>query len=245
MRSEEVHHYFSRTDTLTIDGEEVPAIEITRTPEKYGYSIVPYRSEADGKVHNYYVKPICGQDLKSDFGEKYDQYADLYGMSIVKGNEYFNEVWQNTVPKEVVKFIAGTEAAEAYDSIGTFVSLGSAMSYYYQNYMNASDENGIELAKMMYAYSVTSLTVGVMISSVNPLAGVLWNIATGFGRIYLQKQLDKYYKNSGHLRLIIDPSGIVFEAVIDNPVEGATVTIYFKDAETGETIKCRAYTLQL
>ena len=50
------------------------------------------------------------------------------------------------------------------------------------------------------------------------------------------KKKAKTTKLSFNAKYSIDPSGYVYEAVTGNRVEGATVTIYYKDSKTGETI---------
>ena len=44
------------------------------------------------------------------------------------------------------------------------------------------------------------------------------------------------YKDGGSMKIGIDPSGIVYEAVESNRLEGATMTIYYKDNDTGDEI---------
>ena len=60
---------------------------------------------------------------------------------------------------------------------------------------------------------------------------------------------DKYYEYmethaffswGGFIRFLIDPSGIVYEAVPGNPVEGAEVRVYYLDPETGEQTEWNA-----
>ena len=45
------------------------------------------------------------------------------------------------------------------------------------------------------------------------------------------------FSDAGSIRFIIDPSGHVYEAVMGNPVQGVTATIYYQDPETGEAVK--------
>ena len=248
VESEELYHYCSSSDTLKIGDKELSAKEIASESNQLGFVKTSFRDPVSNLLRDIYIKPITGKDIanESDIGKQAERFDDMYGMIFVNPGDSMEasivkEVWKNTIPENIVKITFGKEASQAYGTLGSFVSFGSATAKYYDNYVNkATDDNGRSLANLMYAYSTSSICIGMMITSINPLAGIAWGIATGVIGAYLEKRLDEYYKNGGNVRFGIDPSGIVYEAVPGNTVEGATVTIYYRDPETGDTVKWNA-----
>ena len=248
VESEELYHYCSSSDTLKIGDKELSAKEIASESNQLGFVKTSFRDPVSNLLRDVYIKPITGKDIanESDIGKQAERFDDMYGMIFVDPGDSMEasivkEVWKNTIPENVVKITFGKEASQAYGTLGSSVSFVSATAKYYDNYVNkATDDNGRSLANLMYAYSTSSICIGMMITSINPLAGIAWGIATGVIGAYLEKRLDEYYKNGGNVRFGIDPSGIVYEAVPGNTVEGATVTIYYRDPETGDTVKWNA-----
>ena len=241
VKSEELHQYCGESDSVIVDGKKVSADDIVKSPSTYGYIKAPYKNSIDGTEYEYYVKPIAGNEIDTNFKAGYELFEDMYGFSIIESGDdlesrIISQVWDNTMPEALVEITFGKEAAEVYGDVGTFVSLGGTIVDFYDNYTYATSEEGRDVAKLMYAYSVTSLCIGTVISTVNPVAGILWGIANGLIEEHLQDQFDKHYKNSGNLRLVIDPSGIVYEAVKSNPIYNAEMTIYYLDSETNEPV---------
>lgn len=84
-------------------------------------------------------------------------------------------------------------------------------------------------------------------AGIAPPASILFSIAIGMILDEVSEYLDecitenKEFSMSGFfIRFICDPSGMVYEAVISNAVDGATVTVYYQDPETGEAVKWNA-----
>ena len=247
VESEELYHYFSESDSLTLGGKTIPARDIASVADELGLTKSVIRDPETGKSREFYVKPIDITEVNADtsYSEYLEKYDDLYGMVIIETGDsaeakVYKELWKNTVPENVIGTIFGEKTKESYSTIGTYFSLGISSAKYYENYNKATDDKGRWMAFGMYAYSTTTLAIGTFISSVNPGVGMIWFIATDLLGELLQDKLDEYYKKGGNVRFGIDPSGIVYEAVPGNTVEGATVTIYYRDPETGDTVKWNA-----
>ncbi len=76
-----------------------------------------------------------------------------------------------------------------------------------------------------------------------PICAVAFPVLGNLILIGAEKGLDsliKQYLENGFIKFSIDPSGIVYEAVIGNRVKGATMTVYYLDPDTGEEIEWNA-----
>ena len=139
---------------------------------------------------------------------------------------------------------------ESYSSISTGLSLSSDfMRYAAQMEMANGNAEYEAAATLLFGLKTfNTLFTGAVLKATpippifHPLIkwgiGQLLNMADNYLMDCMRN--NRHFLQPGHLRFIIDPSGVVFEAVIGNPVEGATMTVYFKDAETGEEVKWNA-----
>ncbi len=94
---------------------------------------------------------------------------------------------------------------------------------------------------MRYGIAVLGLGMALLPGGVPLMAG----LAVAGIVALMNAYLNAFFENAllrltdFHPRWIIDPSGIVYEAVLDNPVEGATATVYYQN-ESGEAVQWNA-----
>ena len=94
---------------------------------------------------------------------------------------------------------------------------------------------------MRYGIAVLGLGMALLPAGVPLMAG----LAVAGIVALMNAYLNAFFENAllrltdFHPRWIIDPSGIVYEAVLDNPVEGATATVYYQ-SESGEAVQWNA-----
>ena len=264
-KSLETYHYYSESETMKVKGKEKRVKDIVKEYKENGFQKLNIREVEDGKVYEYYIKPLNLEDL-SDLGledeseddrgpferldDQYGFWTDRISGFLIARKELnsdnitvIKEVWKNASPEAASWFIetvAGEEASALYGDIGTVISFASNCESYFKACMEAESPEEIEAYSWLFAYNTTSLACVVLVASVNPLAGVGFGILTALGGDMLEKEIEAYFNGGGILRMIIDPSGIVYEAVPGNPVEGATVSIYYRDPETNEAVKWNA-----
>ena len=251
----------SNDQGVYINGEYHEAAEIAKNPSKYGFSASSVQTIENGQKVTYYTSDIDSDDIIStmllDFSSEISDVKSAWSgkafLKIIEGDAYNDPIVQLTntfITKEfsgAMKSVMG----ESYSSISNMLSLGSDFFKYYAEMQMADGNSEYEAAAtLLFAIKCFNTLGGT--DALLTAAGITYPVSTiikfGIGKAidkvdsYLMDCIkkNKRFCLSGFIRFIIDPSGIIFEAVIGNPVEGATVTVYFKDAETGETIKWNA-----
>lgn len=85
-----------------------------------------------------------------------------------------------------------------------------------------------------------ALTAAVGTTAFGPVIVIVAGALISVSIDWFADQFDEYmlthavFSVGGFIRFVIDPSGTVYEAVLSNPVEGAEVTIYCLDPESGK-----------
>ncbi len=245
--------YSGISDEIYIDNHRVTAKEIADKPMDYGFDNNHYVVEENGTEYEYYTK-LTGVRKESNgqfstncyIKPQYKNYNE--GIVVLK------------VPKSADKKEAAELFQVSYDSaqllsdiyekdLPSYVSnlmLGFDYVYNTKEYINRMNKND----SLEYSYKATVLYILKMSNSlattmllapiVGPVAAALLSFSIDKLLDDYGEYLDDYYQNNAYPRSILDPSGYVFEAVTGNPIEDAIVTVYFKDAETGEKVKWNA-----
>lgn len=145
--------------------------------------------------------------------------------------------------------------------LGVAGNIFSIAQYSYEAYNRMQQVNNSDLEnKDLYRWSILGLSMfgfgsliitNVLLAALSlPLlptmiiAGVL---CVAGGKIYdhfakklddrLESDIAKTNKENGYIKFLIDPSGYVYEAVDGNRIEGAKMTIYYKDPKTGKQVE--------
>ena len=252
-------YFADHEDGVYIDGNYQTAEKIAENPEKYGFeqSIVKYVE--DGQVYSYYTKTINHKDVEAtmlmNFGNALEFANDFWtGKTILRicesdpdniAVDLLND-YSTATFGEIAEEIFGEEFGKGYGFIGNVLSLGSDFAKYAEELQMADENVFFEGAATALFYAKLANTIAFDSPFVNllpfPISAIL-SIGLSHTIDFVEKYLielmedDMEFSLSGFIRFIIDPSGIVYEAVIGNPVEGVTVTAYYLDPETGETIK--------
>lgn len=93
---------------------------------------------------------------------------------------------------------------------------------------------------MLYYFSAELITSGL----INPAMGVLIAAVCVSGDRFMDEIFENnplfnmFMKDGVIINWLIDPSGYVYEAIEENRLQGVTATVYYKDEETGEVVKC-------
>ncbi len=257
------HVYLSgKGKGLYINGEYYSAETIAKNPKKYGFIPCDGNFVENGQRVEFYVLDVSSDDIVSTIcmeqSDILKNIKDIWtGKAILKFiegdaadeplfslvNEYIT-----SGAGDVIKKLFG----DGHGDISKALSLGSDMLRYAAQLEMANGNVEYEAAAtMLFALRcLNTFGTKAILAEAFPIMGpiiapfVKWAIGKALDSVdsYLMDCIEhnRSFTLSGYIRFIIDPSGIVFEAVIGNPVEGATVTIYFKDPETGKTIKWNA-----
>ena len=251
-------------DGAVIDGTFYSVEEIAQSPEKYGYRNTGVQSVENGHVATYYARDFsledAGTQVNMEIGDKLKSVADLWtGKSILTMVE--GEFAENPGVQLVNKCIT-TKATEAldkitdkyYGNIGKTLTLSADLVRYWNQLSMTDNANLQTTAAVLFGLKcfntlggqklLFNAVLGASLAA-SPLAFVF-----SFEIGWLLNQADSYlmeciennseFTLTGFIHFIIDPSGMVYEAVIGNPVTGATMTIYFYNPETGESIQWNA-----
>ena len=245
---------------LYIDGKYYTKEEIAKNPAAFGFERTDIRSAEDGKVYSYYVRPQGSNDAVANMclalGDGLKQAGEIWSgeafLKMAEGPYADNPLVE--IANAYVTDAAGKVMEEMFGSgfgaIGKALSLGSdIMTYAGQLEMANGNSQYMAAATLLFglkAFNTFGTELLLTALGVPPILTPL--ISWGIGKVL--DTLDSYlmycmengleFSLSGFIRFIIDPSGIVYEAVIGNPVEGATVTVYYQDPESKEAVKWNA-----
>ena len=261
VTSKEFMYYSAQADGTYIDSKYVSAVDIAKNPESYGFTKASVVSKSDGKTYAYYIRTDAGHEIANQIAKKFKETSsklkdDWTGTTILKfveGDYYdtqFCKIFNNYVQKGA-KSVLNDATGGMYGDVSKILSVTSDTAKFVYRLSQTEGNEALTAAsyalfacKMFNTFGGTDMVL-TMCGAVPPVSAVLkWAIGKGisYAESYLDKCIaeNKQFSFSGFIKFIIDPSGIVYEAVIGNPVEGATVTVYFKGPETGETIKWNA-----
>ena len=250
----------SGNDGTYIDGKYVSKDKISENTLKYGFVDTSYHTFENGVKYDYYMKIPDASDIKLDILERTDN-------TISDINSYFTAGgWGGGV---ILKVMAGNDGKAGYavDMINTFAtdySIDTLESIYGKGfaspYTNVSTGLSVLSDSFHYAYMLKkyegdtqkeafatasfALRMAGTVSSLSvPFpAGTLMSIGFSLLADMLEDEFlgEPMFGESGHMKLIIDPSGVIYGDDPDHPIAGATVTIYYRDPETGEAVKWNA-----
>ena len=242
-------------DGVYINGTYRTAEEIAKNPKKYGFEKSPVKYVENGKVYSYYTKNVNQKDAKAtmlmNLGKDLEAANDFWsGKTILKicennsdSDDKAFDLMNDFITETLLDdHVLGDVFGEGYGLIGDALSLGSDFSKYAAELQMADGRGEFE--------SGASLLFGLKMLNTFAVGAVVpfpASVIVSVGLSHFIDSVEEYmidcmennmeFSLSGYIRFIIDPSGIVYEAVIGNPVEGVTVTAYYLDPETGETIK--------
>ena len=241
-----------------INGKYYTAAEIKKNPQKYGYQPVNANVIEDDKKVSYYSCTLDSKDIVSTMMKglngQYSSMNDVWSgksfLKVIEGDEYdsgavtiVNAFVTSNVSKTMNNLTGGS-----YGNISSYLSFSiDTTKYIYQYIMAGDNEKMQDAVNLLFAAKmINSLVVGPALSAVAFPYSLL--IKTGIGKIlntvdaYLTECLEKNqeFSFSGFIRFIIDPSGVVYEAVKANTLSGVKVTIYYRDPKTKNAIKWNA-----
>ena len=245
---------------LYIDGEYYSAETVAKNPQKYGFTPYSVNVVENGQNVTYYQRTANSDDItatmlldgSTTLKEIKGVWTGKTFLKMIEGDAADNTLVSiaNAYVTDDIGKIMKAQFGDGYGNIAKGLGFGSDLLKYSAQMEMADGDLEYELAATLLFGLKCANTFGtsalLKASPIPPIFHPL--IKWGIGKCldmadsYLMDCMknNKHFLQSGHIRFIIDPSGIVFEAVIGNPVEGATVTVYFKDAETGETVKWNA-----
>ena len=255
--------YHSENDKgVYINDEYHEAADIAKDPTKYGFIKSDVCSFEDGKLVTYYESDIDSKDIIStiytgmttEIGKVQSAFSGKAILKVVEGDAYDDPIVQLT-NTFITKSTFGAGMSKMFgDNLGMvsqMLSLTSEMCNYANAIMLAGDNESYKAGlTLLYAVKLFNDLGGtdLILDGIGIFPPFSTIIKFGIGKALnsVEEYMMDCIKNnqkfslSGFIKFIIDPSGIVYEAVIGNPVEGATVTVYFKDPETGEKTKWNA-----
>lgn len=194
-----------------------------------GYDLISKMySESNGAITGMsYIKLIEGDAADNIF--------------VQAGNTYISKGY-----KECMKSIYGSD----YGYISQSLSLASATWHWASQMQRAGgNKNYMDAASMVFAlkwlnsfYGTALLTAIGVPPFLVPLAS--WALGKVIQSIddYLEYCMknNKKFTLGGYLKWLLDPSGAVYDAANGEPIKDATVTLYYLDPETGQSVKWNA-----
>ena len=220
--------------------------EVYSNPQKYGFSSAGGIHDDGEYKKQRYIRNFTKEELDEYRNWKYandllSAYDDIFSGQIIIEKIVGED--NMDADARVIGYMIGdiTEVGMDFLTEGTYSIMTKVISV-------ASDVTDLKVDTMnargtSYEYAAWFLFGLKLINEVDIISGPVPSAIIDTVEDYLYYCMETgepFFSLAGYLKFIIDPSGIVFEAVIGNPVEGATVTVYFKDAETGETVKWNA-----
>ena len=264
--SEVVSVYLGTDDGMFIDGIYHDITEIAADPESFGYlrTGVEYRSD-NGNAATY-VRPVDSEDaalaIFEDLNDGLQFTKNMTGLSVLEivnteddaGISTFSMLFDSALniadqsgPLEGIK---GEVAEEMFGSFGKHAGvIGDVADYFNMGYgiMKAGDDE--ELIGSIIATTLLQKTLedkelavwGTSIALGNPVPLLFYYLSRE-----ALKDLERYNNHcletgerwtfGGFMRFIVDPSGYVYEGNPSNRIEGARLTIYYQDPDTGEAV---------
>jgi len=234
--SVDLKHYYGSCDEMVFHDQTVSKEEIARSPESYGYTRSSIKTTKDDVVYHCYYR-----DVTSDF---FDSALNIYdymtgfesGVSILmiaEGEDkdnleciILNDIWEGIYDYSTSSFTEITPSAPLIDMIGAGLEFG-------KNYHRAQTDTERNMAYAILIGRTVGTVAGVILP---PPYNFIASFGIGLLMDIFQYELDQYYKGNGFLRMIIDPSGFVYEAVTGNRIEGAKLSIYYQDPDSGEAV---------
>ena len=260
--TEQSFHMYSDSDSeyVFIDGEKLSAEEIAKDPENYGFRESEIVTIEDGKRTHYYSRIANSEDALATV---------LFGLSDIASNlgdiwngGYILKVAEGDLADDILVKMTTSCASETagqilenifgenYSAIGNGLSLATdTFKYLGQLEMSGGDSEYMTAATVLFALKcVNTFGTDAILASCGVLPPLSTVIKVGITCTldsvddYLMDCIrnNKEFTLSGYIRFIIDPSGIVYEAVFENPVPDAKVTIYYLDSETNEAVEWNA-----
>lgn len=250
-------------ESVYIDGKCYDKATIAKDPEKYGFVSRTVQTIEDGKRVTYYRKSAESKDIISsiflDCSENPDVYNDIWSGEIilkVTENESTDEpvcelinIFVSSESKNIlnnyIKNTYGKGYGVLYKNIGIGLSLSSDICKYITHLeMTGGSKEYEDMTSALFAFKFIISQIFKADSEYSSYSPVPAVIVTGIdGLLYsIDEYLAEYIRNNtefvftGYIRFIIDPSGYVYEAVPDNRISGAELSIYYKDPETEETV---------
>ncbi|SFX82949.1 leucine-rich repeat protein [Ruminococcus sp. XPD3002] len=240
--------YSGISEEIYIDNRKVTANEIAENPMDYGFDNTAYIAEEDGVKYKYYTRidgvreESNGQFKAAAFtNPKYSNYT-LGSMSVLKVSDSSNskktaQVY-NLGYDSLEVFVGGYDVLKPFDYLLQANDLKNAWSDYIRRIDNLdSKELKAKAAVIVWAKTVNTLAWNfIEIPVFNEIASYAIDKLLDTLELYLDDEIDEYYKRNGYPRSILDPSGYVYEAIDSNRIKDAKLTIYYKDPETDETV---------
>ena len=253
---------FTKEDSngMCINNTFVSADTIAKEPEKYGFIKSDVITDENGRTTCFYTRDVSGLDCAStimlDFSEGFSIASEVWSgeaiLKVIEGEELSEDPGVQLFNAFVTDAAGDVleEMFESYGPIGDALSFGSDLfKYAAQLKMANGNEEYMSAASVLFALKcLNTFGTDAILTACGcppPFSTVIkFGIDKALDVVddYLTYciQNNREFTLSGFVRFIIDPSGIVYEAVIGNPVEGAIVTVYFRNPETGETVKWNA-----
>ena len=248
------------SEGIIIKGEYFSKAEIAANPQKHGFTKSNVKTIENGKTVTYYVLDSDNSDINatmllnfsSDLKIAKDVWTGKSILKIIEGADADSNACQlanafiTEGSGEYMKYVFG----ETYGKVGKGLSLGSDfMKYAAQLEMAGDNREYRTAASLLFGLKCfNSFATGKILSAYGIMPPFSTVIKFGINKVigwiddYLTDCIEnnRQYSFFGFLRFIIDPSGKVYEAVVGNAVEGAIVTVYYKDPATGQSVKWNA-----
>lgn len=249
--------YSAEDNGLYIDGTYYSAEEIAKNPESFGFTKSVVRSEKDGNTYSYYSKYVENEDAYSTILSSISD--DTSGISDVWSGEAILKVIEgdaaDSLPARIFNnYVTGKVGdlmddlgCKAYGGIGDMLSFGADTAKYFERMYKADGNEELQGASTVLfaikAFNTFGGTEAALAAcGIMPPASTIIGVGIEVAISYVEDYLDYCIENnmeftlSGFIRFIIDPSGIVYEAVKSNRISGAVMTVYYLDIETDEAV---------
>ena len=261
--SDTLAYVSTRSDTITYDGKTVTAEQVAKDPEAYGFQYSSVKVTSDGKTTEYYVSVPKQKDLQKTAMEnirKMTNFADSVWSGVFFLEKTEEKLFGGDTQK--LSFVNNLVASSAnelagdfitkyifpeYNIAGKLISAGKYISDYKCRFDAIGDNENLRNAATYAAIFRTLHEIGLTKAAcvcvgMPPFCVFLVDFAVGECISSLEQYIDLCIENGmeftmgGFIRFIIDPSGIVYEAVISNPVEDAEMTVYYLDPDTKKQV---------
>ena len=257
-------YYANRSDSVPLNGQNVPAKEIAKNPEKYGYTRSSMTYEDEQGVHVFYER-ILDQDeamnllslsnVEEAIGAYENWASGVSSLEVIESDIVGHSVDDSVICSVMNEMISSKTVSFLDDCAGiglgkhlTAVGVISDTLTYAERIANAQTEYEVLVSTLIYCgqFLVDTGAVEMGLAIAIGTGGFAPLIIAGSAAVIavlIDGISDSYddiisgsgtFSVGGFIRFLIDPSGIVYEAVLSNPVTGAEVTIYYLDPETGE-----------
>ena len=232
---------------------------IESNPEKYGFKKINSGINKDGKKQSVYARALVESDFLRTIKQGNDLFSGMndlfsgqtimkciendisYGLGDTKIFEFYNYYIGNVTGDLITAglvFAGQPELAVIHEALKTGIALADDTTDYI---LDLAKANG-NIDYMIYATDLFFLKCLNDLSGVFPMPTFIQSMLSELYDLldeyldYAMETGEPIYLLTGLLKLILDPSGYVYEAIDSNRIKDAKLTIYYKDSESGDAV---------